>query len=113
LKNAITFTNDGGEVVVRGEQQPDYVKVSVKDNGVGIPAKDLPHVFDRFYQVEGHLTRRHGGMGLGLSVAKVMVEMHGGRIWVDSEEGQGSIFSFILPIHSTPPQPASASPFTE
>ena len=113
LKNAISFTNSGGEVVVRAEKQPDYIKVSVKDNGIGIPSKDLSHVFDRFYQVEGHLTRRHGGMGLGLSVAKVMVEMHGGRIWADSEEGQGSIFSFILPIHAEPPQPESAAPFAE
>ncbi len=106
LKNAISFTDDGGEVVVRGEQHPDYVKVSVKDDGIGIPAKDLPFVFDRFYQVEDHLTRRHGGMGLGLSVAKVMVEMHGGRIWADSEEGKGSIFSFILPIQIPHPPPA-------
>ncbi len=100
LKNAIAFSNEGGEVVLRGEQHPDYVKVSVKDDGIGIPAKDLPCVFDRFYQVEGHLTRKHGGMGLGLSVAKVMVEMHGGRIWADSEEGKGSVFSFILPTHT-------------
>lgn len=106
LKNAISFTDDGGEVVVRGEQHPDYVKVSVKDDGIGIPAKDLPHVFERFYQVEDHLTRRHGGMGLGLSVAKVMVEMHGGRIWADSEEGKGSIFSFILPVQIPHPPPA-------
>lgn len=106
LKNAISFTDGGGEVVVRGEQHPDYVKVSVKDDGIGIPAKDLPFVFDRFYQVEDHLTRRHGGMGLGLSVAKVMVEMHGGRIWADSEEGKGSIFSFILPIQIPHPPPA-------
>lgn len=112
MKNAITFTNDGGEIIIRGEQHPDYVKVSVKDNGIGIPTKDLQHVFDRFYQVEGHLTRRHGGMGLGLSVAKVMVEMHGGRIWVDSEEGKGSIFSFILPVRIEPPTPAPSSPFS-
>ncbi|HND48475.1 MAG TPA: ATP-binding protein, partial [Anaerolineales bacterium] len=109
--NAITFTNEGGEIIIRGEQHPDYVKVSVKDNGIGIPTKDLPHVFDRFYQVEGHLTRRHGGMGLGLSVAKVMVEMHGGRIWADSEEGKGSMFSFILPVRSEPPASAPSSPF--
>ena len=94
---------------MRGEQHPDYFKVSVKDNGIGIPAKDLPFVFDRFYQVEDHLTRRHGGMGLGLSVAKVMVEMHGGRIWVDSEEGRGSIFSFILPVR-IPEQDSSTAP---
>lgn len=109
LKNAVSFTEEGGEIVVRGEQHPDYVKVSVKDNGIGIPAKDLPFVFDRFYQVEDHLTRRHGGMGLGLSVAKVMVEMHGGRIWVDSEEGRGSIFSFILPVR-IPEQDSSTAP---
>lgn len=111
MKNAITFTNEEGEIVIRGEQQPDYVKVSVKDNGIGIPAKDLPHVFERFYQVEGHLTRRHGGMGLGLSVAKVMIEMHGGRIWADSEEGKGSIFSFILPVRSEPPPSSVTSAF--
>ncbi len=101
LKNAISFTEEYGEIVIRGEQHHDYVQISVKDNGIGIPAKDLPFVFDRFYQVEDHLTRRHGGMGLGLSVAKVMVEMHGGRIWADSEEGKGSIFSFILPVRSS------------
>jgi len=112
LKNAITFTNESGEVIVRGEQHPDYVEVSVRDNGIGIPSVDLPHVFDRFYQVESHLTRRHGGMGLGLSVAKVMVEMHGGRIWVESKEGEGSVFSFLLPVRSPEPPPP-VTPFTE
>ncbi len=111
LKNAITFTNEGGEIILRGEQYPDYVKVSVSDNGIGIPASDLPRIFDRFYQVESHLTRRHGGMGLGLSVAKVMVEMHGGRIWVESKEGKGSTFSFLLPVRTPEPEP-SKSPFT-
>ena len=97
LKNALTFTNDGGHVVIRGEQKPEYVTVTVQDDGLGIPAKDLPRIFDRFYQVESHLTRRHGGMGLGLSVAKVMIEMHGGRIWAESKEGEGSSFTFLLP----------------
>lgn len=113
MKNALTFTNQGGEVIVSGEQQTDYIKISVKDNGIGIPSEDLPRVFDRFYQVESHLTRRHGGMGLGLSVAKVMVEMHGGRIWAESEEGRGSVFSFILPVHGEPTPPPAASPFVE
>ncbi len=99
LKNALTFINDGGHVIIRGEQKPEYVTVTVQDDGLGIPAKDLPHIFDRFYQVESHLTRRHGGMGLGLSVAKVMVEMHGGRIWAESKEGEGSTFTFLLPIN--------------
>ena len=57
-------------------------------------------IFQRFYQVEAHLTRRHGGMGLGLSIARDMVEMHGGRIWVDSVEGKGSRFTFILPTNA-------------
>jgi signal transduction histidine kinase len=100
VKNALTFTNEGGQVIIRGERQTEYVQISVEDNGVGIPASDLPRVFDRFYQVESHLTRRHGGMGLGLSVAKVMVEMHGGRIWAESTEGLGSTFIFLLPIKS-------------
>lgn len=109
VKNAITFTNEGGQVVIRGEKQTDFVKVMVEDNGVGIPAKDLPHIFERFYQVESHLTRRHGGMGLGLSVAKVMIEMHGGRIWAESAEGAGSTFTFLLPIEQKKPEPESDS----
>ncbi len=98
VKNALTFTNAGGHVFIHAEQIPGYVKVSVIDDGIGIPAKDLPHIFERFYQVESHLTRKHGGMGLGLSVAKVMIEMHRGRIWVESVEGKGSNFTFILPL---------------
>lgn len=110
LKNALTFTNEGGQVIIRGEQKPDYITVTVQDNGLGIPAKDLPRIFDRFYQVESHLTRRHGGMGLGLSVAKVMIEMHGGRIWAESKEGEGSAFTFLLPVnkkYEDPPKPFS------
>jgi signal transduction histidine kinase len=98
VKNALDFTNPGGHVYILAEQAPEFVKVSVMDDGIGIPAKDLAHIFERFYQVESHLTRQHGGMGLGLSVAKVMTEMHGGRIWADSVEGKGSNFTFILPV---------------
>lgn len=112
LKNAITFTNEGGQVIIRGEKKPEYVTVTVQDNGLGIPAKDLPRIFDRFYQVESHLTRRHGGMGLGLSVAKVMIEMHGGRIWAESTEGKGSTFTFLLPI-SKKNEADTPQPFTD
>lgn len=112
LKNALTFINEGGRVVIHGEQQPEFVKVTVEDNGLGIPAKDLPRVFDRFYQVESHLTRRHGGMGLGLSVAKVMIEMHGGRIWAESAEGIGSKFTFLLPVNKKN-EPETPQPFAE
>jgi signal transduction histidine kinase len=98
LRNALTFTDSGGEVNVKVELIPGYVQVTVQDTGIGIPAKDLQNVFERFYQIESHLTRRHGGMGLGLSVAKSMVEMHGGRIWAESVEGRGSKFFVNLPF---------------
>jgi len=101
VRNAITFTDAGGHVFVAAEAVPGYVKVTVTDDGIGIPAKDLERVFDRFYQVESHLTRRHGGMGLGLSVAKAMIEMHGGRIWAESVEGKGSRFTFLLPVNAS------------
>jgi signal transduction histidine kinase len=111
VKNAIAFTNQGGYILLRGLSEPGYVKVMVEDNGIGIPAKDLPHVFERFYQVESHLTRRHGGMGLGLSVAKAMIEMHNGRIWIESMEGAGSRFIFMLPVESEKSQtPSNAAP---
>ncbi len=98
VKNALDFTNPGGHIFIVAEQIPGYVKVSVIDDGVGIPGKDLPHIFERFYQAESHLTRKHGGMGLGLSVAKVMTELHGGRIWAESVEGEGSNFTLLLPV---------------
>lgn len=97
LRNAITFTDSGGEVRVGLQALPGCARISVQDTGIGIPAKDLQNVFERFYQIESHLTRRHGGMGLGLSVAKAMVEMHTGRIWVESAVGQGSTFFIEIP----------------
>jgi signal transduction histidine kinase len=100
VKNALTFTDPGDRVLVTAEQIPGYVKISVIDNGIGIPEKDQQRIFDRFYQVESHLTRRHGGMGLGLSIAKGMVEMHGGRLWVESVENKGSNFQFLLPLNT-------------
>jgi len=98
VRNAITFTNEGGEVLVKVEPVTGHAQVSVSDNGIGIPANDLSRVFERFFQVEEHLTRRNTGMGLGLSVAKTMIELHGGRIWVKSIEGEGSTFTFLLPV---------------
>ncbi len=100
VKNAITFSKPGGHVRIETEAVPGFAKVSVIDDGLGIPAKDLPRIFERFFQVESHLTRRHSGMGLGLAVAKVMIEMHGGRIWAESMEGKGSTFSFLLPMEA-------------
>jgi signal transduction histidine kinase len=98
VKNAIQYTEAGGDVTVSVEEDSGYLKVAVTDNGIGIPARELPRIFERFYQVETHLTRRYGGMGLGLSVAKSMIELHGGRIWAESQ-GRGSRFTFLLPVN--------------
>ncbi len=98
VKNALTFTNAGGQVRVRLDHVPNFARISVIDTGIGIPANEQARIFQRFYQVEKHLTRRHGGMGLGLSIARDMVEMHGGKITVDSLEGKGSRFILLLPV---------------
>ena len=98
VKNAVTFSEPGGQILVTAESEPGFVKVTVRDDGIGIPAADLPRVFERFYQVESHLTRKHGGMGLGLAVTKAMIEMHGGQVWAESEQGRGSTFIFRLPL---------------
>ena len=107
VDNALIFTNDYGHVLISAEKLPGYIKVGIVDDGIGIPAKDLPRVFDRFFQVQSHLTRRHGGMGLGLSVTKAMIELHGGEVWVESIEGKGSNFSFLVPTKPTSAQAAS------
>jgi signal transduction histidine kinase len=98
VKNAIQYTEAGGHVTVKVEEDSGYIKVTVIDDGIGIPSKELPRVFERFHQVESHLTRRYGGMGLGLAVAKAMIELHGGRIWAESS-GRGSTFTFLLPVN--------------
>ncbi len=100
IKNALNFTNAGGVVKVTAEEVPGYVKLAVIDSGIGIPAVEQKKIFKRFYQVEKHLTRRHGGMGLGLSSAKEMVEMHGGKIWVESVEEKGSRFTVLIPLNA-------------
>lgn len=113
LKNAIQFTDSGGKVIVKLDEDFGYFKVTVIDSGIGIPARDLPRVFERFFQVETHLTRRYGGMGLGLAVAKAMIELHGGRIWAESAPGKGSTFTFLLPIQHMQQQALSVNPFAE
>jgi len=107
IRNALTFTDPGGQVGIKAEAIPGFVKVFVVDTGIGIPADQLERIFDRFYQVESHLTRRHGGMGLGLSIAKSMIEMHNGQIWCESKEGTGSLFCFMLPIDARQADAAS------
>ena len=111
VKNALQFTSIDGHITIKVEEEAGQVKVAVGDDGIGIAAKDLERVFERFFQVETHLTRRYGGMGLGLAVAKSMIDLHNGKIWVESIEGKGSTFIFLLPIQRTEKPAASASPF--
>ena len=98
LTNAIKFTDARGRIMVSAERKNGEVQVHVADTGAGIPARDVDRIFDRFFQVEPHLTRTHGGLGLGLAIAKGMIELHGGKIWVESVEGMGSRFSFSVPV---------------
>ncbi len=97
LNNAMKFTAEEGVIEISLSHQTGKVLVCVSDTGVGIPRNKLTRVFERFYQVEDHMTRRHQGIGLGLSVAKRIVELHGGHIWAESVEGRGSRFLFNLP----------------
>ena len=97
LDNAIKFSREGGKVVVEAARKNGDVEVCVSDTGVGIPRYKLSRVFDRFYQVDPGLTRRYGGTGMGLAVAREIVEGYGGGIRVESEEGKGSRFCFTLP----------------
>jgi signal transduction histidine kinase len=113
VKNALQFTDANGHVTVKVEEDSGYMKVTVSDDGIGIPVKDLPRVFERFFQVESHLTRRYNGMGLGLAVARSMIELHNGRIWAESVEGKGSTFTFLLPIEKGGNPTVSTSPFVE
>jgi signal transduction histidine kinase len=98
LDNAIKFTRPNGSIEVAVRPLGGMVAVSVTDTGTGIPEGEIERIFERFYQVESHLTRHHGGMGLGLSIARGIVELHGGRIWVESEIDRGSCFTFTLPF---------------
>ncbi len=81
---------------VKAREEEEYWQIDVEDTGIGIPQRDLANIFIPFYQVEEHLTRTVGGLGLGLSIAKRTVELHGGRIWAQSRLGEGSTFSFTL-----------------
>lgn len=98
IGNAVKYTPLGGKVQVVATVANSSVVVEVMDGGIGIPAKDLPYIFDKFYRVNSKETRHIKGTGLGLAIAKSVVEAHDGRIWAESVEGEGSTFSFSLPV---------------
>jgi signal transduction histidine kinase len=98
LSNAIKYNLPGGQVKIRVECRDDQFVISVADTGMGIPANDLPHIFDRFYRVSHQQHRTVEGTGLGLAITQTIVAQHGGDIWVESEVDKGSIFAFTLPV---------------
>ena len=98
LDNAIQYTSPGGQIMLSASADPGEVKFTVSDTGIGIPQADQPRIFERFYRVDAARSREVGGTGLGLAIAKHLVEAHSGRIWVESEVGQGSQFYFTVPI---------------
>ncbi|MGB8707230.1 MAG: ATP-binding protein [Dehalococcoidia bacterium] len=98
IDNAITHTPKGGIITITARNLDKWLEIAVDDTGEGIPAEDLPNVFERFYRVDKSRARATGGAGLGLAIAKSLVEVHGGKIEVRSEEGKGSRFSFTLSV---------------
>jgi signal transduction histidine kinase len=104
--NAIKFT-DEGKVEIRARQQGDRFKISVIDTGPGIAAADQAKIFEEFQQVDNSSTRKKGGTGLGLSISRKIVELHGGRISVESEPGKGSNFKITIPIKAAPSKEAA------
>ena len=100
LENAIAYVAKGGTIMVTARHEGSWIEVAVIDTGEGIPAEDLPYVFERFYRVDKSRTRATGGSGLGLTIAKRLVEAHGGEIEAQSEPGKGSRFTFTLPVYN-------------
>jgi signal transduction histidine kinase/CheY-like chemotaxis protein len=107
LSNAVKFTPSGGRITTRlSEPEDGEVRVTISDDGIGIPRRFLPHIFERFLQADGGTSRAHGGLGLGLAIVKSLVELHGGSVQASSEgEGLGSTFTVILPAADIPLAP--------
>jgi GAF domain-containing protein len=102
LSNAVKFTPEGGRIGIKARQADGSVEISVSDTGIGIAPEDQPKIFEEFRQVGSDYAHKVEGTGLGLTLAKKFVELHGGKIWVESEVGKGSTFSFTLPDRSSP-----------
>ena len=97
IDNAIKYNHPNGKISIAAHEVNDFVKVDITDTGIGIPNKDLPRLFERFYRVDKARSRELGGTGLGLSIVKHIIQAHGGQVLVQSTEGQGSTFSFTIP----------------
>jgi signal transduction histidine kinase len=97
LSNALHYTPPGGRIVLVAQRREGEVQISVHDSGAGIASSDLPHIFESFYRGEKSRSRLHGGAGLGLAIARGLVEAHGGRMWAESEPGTGTSVHFTVP----------------
>ena len=98
LSNAVKFTPDGGSVSVKARKLDGEIQISVSDTGIGIPKEKMEEIFEPFVQLDGSLSRRYEGTGLGLALTRRLVELLGGRIWVESQLGKGSAFHFTIPV---------------
>jgi len=101
----VKFTPDGGSIGVSGHAVNGELEIAVKDSGIGIRPEDQPKVFDEFQQVGKRSDLSREGTGLGLTLAKRFVELHGGRIWIESEVGKGTTFTFAIPLGIVAPAP--------
>ena len=98
LNNAIRFSPEKSELVIGATEQDDQIMAWVQDHGIGIPADELQNIFEEYYQIEPPNTRSYSGLGIGLTIAKELIEAQGGKIWAESEgAGKGSTFKVILP----------------
>jgi signal transduction histidine kinase len=97
LSNAVKFTPEGGRIGIHAKKVDEAAEISVSDTGIGIAPEDQARIFEEFRQVGGNYAHKSEGTGLGLTLAKKFVELHGGKMWVTSELGKGSTFTFTLP----------------
>lgn len=98
IQNARRYIDDNGRITAGANLKDKYIEVYIKDNGKGIKKEDLENIFEKFYRGEKSRARKYGGVGLGLSICKYIIEAHGGRLWVESKEGEGSTFYFTIPL---------------
>ncbi len=108
LSNAMKYNVDDGKIWVNARNEQAFIRVDIRDSGIGIPADEIPHVFERFFRVKSESSHRVEGSGLGLAIVYAIVQRHDGHIWVESKPGEGSTFSFTLP-HTARRDPDSES----
>ena len=99
LVNALRFSQPGGKIKVRGWRDRAGATLEISDQGMGIPFSEQEKIFDKFYRLDNDVNRKNPGTGLGLSICRALINLHGGRIWVESEPGQGSRFLISLPLN--------------